>query len=403
MQNLLFVGPYDRDDVGEAAIAYQWAHRLGRLYKITVLTYRKRDSPQAFDQLPGLRVVEWREPPLLGRAERLNSMLKPAYVPFYMRARRWIRAAIARGEHFDVAYQPVPVAMRYPSPIAGLGVPYVIGPVGGSLDSPPGFDDEGSAPWFVRMRALDAFRLRHDPLLRRTFESADCVLGIAPYVDQLLSGVGVRRFEVMTDSGIDELPVAVARPHHPGPLRLLFVGRLVPTKGLRDLIRAMAATRDLPVSLDILGQGFDLGYCQNLVTDLGLKERVRFHGQRPRNEVDKFYADADIFVFPSYREAGGIVVTEAMSHGLPLIVADRGGPASTVDESCGIRVPVTTPGEYSTAIGHAIRMLVQRPELRAELGAAARDRVMTVAHWDAKLERLCGILDDIAAPLRNNG
>jgi len=49
-------------------------------------------------------------------------MLKPGYLPFYIRARRWIRQALARGERFDIAHQPVPVAMRYPCPAAGLGI-----------------------------------------------------------------------------------------------------------------------------------------------------------------------------------------------------------------------------------------------------------------------------------------
>ena len=50
-------------------------------------------------------------------------MLKPGYVPFYFRARRWIRQALARGERFDLAHQPVPVAMRYPSPVRRAGHP----------------------------------------------------------------------------------------------------------------------------------------------------------------------------------------------------------------------------------------------------------------------------------------
>ena len=79
--------------------------------------------------------------------------------------------------------------MRYPSPAAGLGLPLVIGPVGGSLESPPGFTgEEGATPWWQRLRQLDAWRIRHDRLLRRTYESADCVIGIADYVAEFLSG-----------------------------------------------------------------------------------------------------------------------------------------------------------------------------------------------------------------------
>src|SRR5690606_26038144 len=242
MVRLLLIAPTcDGEDVGEAWVAYQWARRLGERHDVTLVTYHKRGKTPAARQLPHMRVVEWTEPPLVGRAERLNSMLKPAYIPFYWRARSWIRRALAAGEHFDLAHQPVPVAMRYPSPVAALGLPFVIGPVGGGLSSPAGFAaDEDTAPWFMALRRLDGFRRRRDPLLRRTYETADCMLGIADYVREELADIPLRRFEVMSETGLDEIPPAIDRSGRSGPVRLLHVGRLVRTKGARDVIRAMA-------------------------------------------------------------------------------------------------------------------------------------------------------------------
>ena len=109
MAKLLLVAPTcNGEDVGEAWVAYKWAQLLAPRHDVTLLTYHKRGARPASQQLSGLRVIEWSEPPLLGRAERLNSLLKPAYVPFYLRARKWIRRAIAAGERFDVAHQPAP-------------------------------------------------------------------------------------------------------------------------------------------------------------------------------------------------------------------------------------------------------------------------------------------------------
>ena len=209
MQRLLLVAPCNGEDVGEAWVAFQWVRRLASRHDVTLLTYYKRGHTPASRQLPGVRVIEWPEPPVVGRAERLNSVLKPGYVPFYARARRWIRQRLAEGEMFDLCYQPVPVAMRYPSPIAGLGVPFIIGPVGGSLPSPPGFGNSDTAPWYVGLRRLDRSRMRRDPLLRRTYEQASCVIGIAPYVREILAGIAVRRFEIMSETGIDRLPEPV--------------------------------------------------------------------------------------------------------------------------------------------------------------------------------------------------
>jgi glycosyltransferase involved in cell wall biosynthesis len=399
MHKLLLIAPTcDGLDIGEAWVAHQWVRQLAVRNDLTVLTYHKRGRTPASEQLPGVRVVEWAEPRGLGRAERFNSMLKPGYVPFYFRARRWIRAAQARGERFDFAFQPVPVAMRYPSPAAGLGIPFVIGPVGGSLPSPPGFgDSDRREPWYLQLRKLDQLRIRRDPLLRRTYEQASCVLGIAPYVKEFLAETAVQRFEVMSETGIETLPEPVDRAGRQGGIRLLFVGRLIPTKGARDAIRGLALARDLPASLDIVGDGFDRAACEALTRDLQLTDRVRFHGQLPRGQVEDLYRSADVFVFPSYREPGGNVAFEAMSHGLPLIVSDLGGPGNTVDETCGIRLHPQSPEQYARDIAAAVTRLVTSPDLRRALGDGARQRVADIGLWESKARNLEALCADMMA------
>jgi glycosyltransferase involved in cell wall biosynthesis len=390
MAKLLLVAPTcDGDDVGEAWVAYQWARRLGERHDVTLLTYHKRGARPAAQQLSGMKVVEWTEPPLLGRAERLNSMLKPGYVPFYFHARRWIRQAITEGQRFDLVHQPVPVAMRYPSPAAGLGIPLVIGPVGGGLSSPAGFaGDEGSAPWFMALRGLDRYRQKWDPLLRKTFRTADCVFGIAAYVREQLAAIPLRRFEVMSETGLDEIPAPIDRTGRSGPIRLLYVGRLVRTKGARDVIRAMGLTRDLSVRLDIVGEGPERAECEALIAKLDLADRITLHGWRSKPEVAEFYRRADVFAFPSYREPGGNVALEAMGFSLPLIVVDRGGPGSATTEACAIKLPVTTPEALATDIAAAIRRLVTNPALRRRMGEAAHAHVRNSALWSAKLDRV---------------
>jgi glycosyltransferase involved in cell wall biosynthesis len=395
---LLLIAPTcDRDDVGESWSTYQWVRRLSQRHETTLLTYNKRGHARASEQLGDVRVVEWQEPPGLGRAERLNSMLKPGYVPFYMRSRRWIRRRLEAGEQFDIAHQVSPLAMRYPSPVAGLGIPYVIGPVGGSLESPPGFSEGDTAPWYVRLRSLDRIRLRRDPLLRRTYEHASCVVGIAPYVKDSLTDVAVRRFAFITDTGIEQLPELLDHPTNPDQVRLLFVGRLIRTKGTRDAITAMSFLADLPVVFDIVGDGFDRQACEELVDALALRERVRFHGMRSRAQVADYYRDADIFVFPSYREPGGNVVYEAMSFSLPVVVCDRGGPGTVVDDSSGIRIHPESPDQYARAIADAVRRLVEDPILRRTLGVGAYKRVGDISLWERKVDTMSALYADILA------
>jgi len=327
------------------------------------------------------------------RWERLNAAIKPGYFTFARRARRWIRIALARGERFDLVHQLSPLALRYSSPATGLVAPLIIGPLAGSLVTPRAFRSEFSGePWYMRLRGLDRLRFRLDPALRRTYREADLLIGVAPYVRETLESAGIplKRFVTMTEVGLDSLPPAVKRPAPPpGALKLLFVGRVVRSKGVRDAVRAIAKLGDLPdVTLDVVGDGFDLAACRAEAERLGVTDRVVFHGRQPRERVDDFYRAADAFLFPSFREPSGNVVVEAMSWGLPLIVADRGGPGHVVDDASGIRVPVTTPERYAQDLAGAIRRLADHPERHAAMGAAARERIAGLALWTVKIDRL---------------
>ena len=394
---LLLVAPTcDGEDIGEAWVAFQWASRLSQRYDLTLLTYNKRDRTPVSRQLPDVHVVEWLEPAGLNRAERLNSMLKPGYIPFFYRARRWIREAQSQGAGYTVGHQPTPVAMRYPSPFVGGDIPYVMGPVGGSLDDPPGFESDGdTAPWYVGLRRFDDWRLHHDRLLRRSYEEAACVLGIADYTLENLTGIPLRRFEVMSETAMPSLPPEPSHAPHNGPLRLLFVGRVIRTKGLRDAIRALALIPGLDFTFDVIGDGFDLAECRSLAAASGLGTRINFHGRMDRSAIDEYYRNADIFVFPSYREPGGNVVFEAMAFGLPLIVADRGGPGNATDDSCAIRITPTSPPAFAQAIAAAIVTLNDDPDLRRQMGSAARRLAERTALWDNRVDSVSKLYAEI--------
>ena len=333
--------------------------------------------------------------------ERFNSILKPGYPVFAAQARRWLRDAASRGRHFDVAHQVTPVAIRYPSPLAGAGIPYLVGPMGGSLTSPPGFlAEEGTAPWYMKLRSIDDWRLRHDPALRRSLSGAAVVLGIAPYVRELLRDVPLHRFEVMRDTALTELPPRVDRSASTGTTRLLYVGRLVRTKGARDAIRALALAGDLDVHLDVVGSGPDADACQAAAREAGVSARVTFHGRLPRGEIDAIYRDADIFVFPSYREAGGSVQYEAMGWGLPVVVGNRGGTGAAVPPDCGILVNPIDPAQYSRDVAQAVRRLVLDPEARRRMGERAREHVRSDGLWDRKIEHAEALYEEAARDAR---
>ena len=396
--HVLAVAPYcDGLDVGEAWCAHQWVRNLAKQADVTLLTLKRRGRTPASEQLPNVTVVEWDEPGATVSFERINSMLKPGYLAFYIRSRKWISAALAKGQKFDIAHQFTPIALRYPSPLNGFSIPYVIGPLGGSLDTPPGFVKEcASAAWYTQLRSLDKLRLRHDRILKNSYANAAALLGVAPYVGDLLSTAKPRRFEVISELGVDALAPEVKRHASPEKLRLLHVGRAVRTKGLRDAIRAIALLPEgYDVELVAAGRGEEIEHCRDEAEKLGVSDRVNFVGQIPRAEVENLYASSDAFIFPSFREPSGSVVFEALRHGLPIITANRGGPGHVVDDSCGIKVKVLTPEQMAKDLAAAICQLADDPQLRLQLSQGAYRRIRKIGLWTHKIDWLIGLYGEL--------
>ncbi len=386
MKVLLIAPNIDAADVGEAFVAYKWAQSLSAHAELTVLAFQRAGRPELEQQLPDARVVTWPEPAWARKHERLNAMLKPAWPVFAKCVRKFVRRALCDGERFDIAHQLMPQAARYTSPLRHFNMPYIIGPLGGALDTPAAFRKEaGSAPLFTRLRALDQMRLKYDPWLRGSYSGAACILGVAPYMREVLSDVPLRQFESMLELGIEEVSIAGTRMPASGTMRVLHVGRGVRTKGLRDTVRAMAELKDLPkVTLTSAGGGEEIEICRAEAERLGVSDRVTFLGRISREKVEQLYACHDLFCFPSFREPAGGVLYEAMRHGLPVITADRGGPAWIIDETCGLRVPVTTPENFAKEISQRLRQMALDPEERCRLGRGARTKVAREGLWSVK-------------------
>lgn len=393
MRILILAPGCDGTDVGESWSCCQWVRGLAEQCDVTLLTLQRPGRASIAAQLPGVEVITWNDIYWSGRLERFSSMLKPGYFRFYRNARRWIRTALKQGRKFDVMHQLGPLALRYPCPAIGFGSPVVIGPLAGSLETPSAFRSEcGSAPWYTRLRNLDQLRLKYDPWLRNTYASADVVIGVAPYVKELLRGIPLARFEVAAETGVHTVSPVTRAYHTRGPeLRLLYVGRVIRTKGLRDLVQAMSLLPDVPdLTLDAVGMGEDLTACRELAAKLQVEHRIRFHGRIPRAEVEEMYAQADVFVFPSFREPSGNVVFEALSHGLPVITTDRGGPGYVVDDASGIRVAADNPAQLAQDLATAIRRLAGDAELRGQLAEGAAKRARQLALWSNKI---CGMVE----------
>lgn len=160
------------------------------------------------------------------------------------------------------------------------------------------------------------------------------------------------------------------------PLRILFTGVLIPTKGVRVLLEAFSqvAREEPSVKLELMGKWGDVAFrndCETFVKDHGLESRVTFLGVLSGDAKWERFATCDIFCFPSYFEAEsfGLVITEAMQFGKPVVSARwRGIPSVVDDGKSGFLVPVQDP----QAVAQQLLLLIRDPGLRRTMGEEGR-------------------------------
>lgn len=224
------------------------------------------------------------------------------------------------------------------------------------------------------------YKLFYEPFLRPPLGRASRIVVSSPALAEHAEALRdhASRCEVIP-FGLEVHPVA-APDQHPsvvavraewtGPIAL-FVGRLVPYKGVEFLLRALSGTE---VAAVIIGDGPLRPSLEGLARQLGMEPRTFFLGAVDDGTAAAWYGACDIFVLPSVTraEAFGLVQLEAMARGKPVISArlPTGVPWVNVDEQTGITVP---PAD-STSLAAALRRLAADAPLRRRMGDAARAR-----------------------------
>jgi glycosyltransferase involved in cell wall biosynthesis len=241
------------------------------------------------------------------------------------RARRVIRRLIP-DLGIGVIHQPTPIAPRSPSRIHGFQVPVVIGPLNGAIDLPSAFRKRQSAIEFalVKSARLIARPLSH--LCRGIREARVVMVSSLRTRKALPSGLSGRVVDLVANAVHTKDWVPQQCDPKRARVRFLFSGRLLPFKAVDLLLEAFARVLEVvPAELEIVGDGEIRSALESQATKLSIDQYVHFSGWCVGQKLIDRTAQADVFVFPSLREAGGAVLMEAMSVGLPTIAADWGG------------------------------------------------------------------------------
>lgn len=175
------------------------------------------------------------------------------------------------------------------------------------------------------------------------------------------------------------------------PLQLLTVGSVVPRKAYDVLVRALATVPG-DWRLAIVGptdrSPEALAALQTAIHETGLTTRVDVAGPAGPAQLDQHYAAADIFVLPSLYEGYGMVLSEAMARGLPIVCTTGGAAAATVPDTAAIKVP---PGDVE-ALAAALRRVLDDAALRRRMSDAAWTAAQNLPRWEDTARIVAGVI-----------
>ena len=383
-------------------IGWEWYSRLADQLPVTLVTHIRNQKWLEPNRVTGSEILYVDTEALAGPLYRTASRLFPRsqhavfllssldYFAFDRQSVSVLKARQKQGWQWDLVHCPTPVSPLAVPTLDRLGLPLVLGPWNGGLQSPktfPEFMKQDSA-WLYPIRNFGKVfatingGLRHASLIFTATRATETTIA-ARYRDRCVP---------MLENGVD-LALFPPRPwpqprSASNPLQVLFVGRLIPAKGLPMLIDAVRElVRYFPVELTVIGDGPELADLREHADQARLSHCINFAGALPLEKVSEAMGNSHVFCLPSVRESGGAVLLEAMAAARPVIAVAYGGPAEIVDEEIGHAIAPLGREYVVRHLVTALADIADRPEVWKHKGRRGRQRAEQQFSWDAKVRQ----------------
>ena len=357
----------------ESHVGWSAVKALAHRHELTVLTH--------VGAVPDLTTAS-REHPSSAKVRFVGIGKKPDWHPTRILARlqswrqyaSWCGKAhqaaldLVRSEQFDVGHHVTYATWRQASPLFGIGIPWVLGPVGGAEKIPCNFLNTLSpqARIFEFLRDVSTQTNKRSTRLRKSLASVSFAMASNPETRQLLMQLGVpaKRIRLtpaifMPSDRINLFKSSCSRDNGTH-LRIFAGGNLEGRKGLLLALRALAGLekRGVPFHFTFAGYGPELSHIRKLAAQLSLDPNsYNFRDSLPLDQYRRTLQQTDVYLLPSLRESGGLTLGEAMLAGCVPVVIRTGGPGLLVTTECGYAFEPDSPDHVVEQMTDALQQL----------------------------------------------
>lgn len=351
----------------EASVSWNYVSNMGVHHKLIVLYGRGKDEIEKYlesHQMPNVRFVNIPYVSLQGSGLLLD-------IKYNLNYRRWhyqtyLKAKeLVNNEHVDIIHYLNPIGFKEPGYCWKIKeVPYVWGPIQGVENRPlalfPALSSKGKINALVR-RVVHNGMLMCLPRVRKALKRADAVFAATPNTVKQLKRIHHKDTIYLPENGI--LKMECTEPIFMNDtLNLIWVGSIDERKALGILISALGKVKNNNWHLNVLGEGPLREKCEELADELGISEKITFHGKVDRAQVQLVFGQSQVHVISSLGEATTTVLWEAFSKAIPTITLDHCGMAGVVSSECGIKIPIRSYQQVLNDIAFAIDDLMEHPE-----------------------------------------
>ncbi|SFD09983.1 glycosyltransferase family 4 protein [Bacillus sp. UNCCL81] len=372
----------------EPGVGWNWAREMSKFNEVWVVTRSSnRSEIEMNSENENIKFI-YLSIPFISLMEKYTHS-KIIHFYYYLWQRYIVKylKKLNEKEKFQIIHHVTYNEFRNPGYLWKIGVPFILGPIGGAQEIENELIDYCEGNWNKKLEKIRSFvnnRSKKSKYLAQSIANSSKII-VANNDTARFLDLPDDKYEVMLETGVKKESCNYIVRKENNKIRILWVGNLIYIKGFKLLIDAFSriANKD-KYEVIVIGEGKLKSKYIELLEKNGMSNYFSFKGKLSYADTLNEYRYSDIFLFTSLRDTSGNVVLEAMSNCLPVISLNHHGAADMLDENCAIKININNKEQVVDDLVKSIELLGNDYNKRIEMGISSFNRIQEKYIWENK-------------------